>query len=173
MRIPVYRVKVPEYQVNTRPDFKIIGTKIDYHIIKHFLGQKLSIRCISSRDHSKKSVTDLVKIIKKLGTDRYNPNCKGDRYDNVENKHIDIFALDFKITKRGKYLEKFIEPFYSWPKKFGRKPIKLDLVILYDRTKLKKIIHKYEGRKDIKKDGFVFKEPNNKIDAVKGIIKIL
>src|SRR3989339_1710772 len=99
-------------------------------------------------------------------------SSKGDRYENVENKPIDIFALDFKITEKKKYLEHFIEPFYFWPIKFGNNPIKLDIIILYDRTKLQKVVHRYEGRKDIKRDGFVFKKPNNKVGALMGIIKI-
>ncbi|MDD2934976.1 MAG: hypothetical protein PHX25_00705 [Candidatus Pacebacteria bacterium] len=172
MSIPIYQVKVPEYQTDVQPDFKTIGAKIDRCIIKHFLDQKLAIRGIGSQDHPGKSTDDLIKIIKKIGTDRYDPNRKGDRYENVENKQIDIFALDFKITEKGKYLEQFIEPFYFWPKKFGEKPIKLDVIILYDRAKMKKVAHKYEGRNDIKKDGFVFKEPENKAGAIKGIIKI-
>jgi len=100
--------------------------------------------------------------------------AKGDRYKNIDNKHIDIFALDFKITKNGSYMEYFIEPFYSWPQKFNKNPIKLDIVIIYDRKKLKRVVHKYEGRDDIKKDGFVFKENKKKDkDTLMGIIKII
>jgi hypothetical protein len=39
-------------------------------------------------------------------------------------------------------------------------------------AKLKRVVHQYEGRKDIKRDGFVFKDQNNKPDAIKAIIKI-
>ena len=132
MSIPVYQVTIPQYQVDIQPNFKNIGAKIDKCIIKHFVGQKVSIRCIGSQDHPGKSVDALVTIIKKLGTDRYDPKRQGDRYENIGNKPIDIFALDFKISEKGKYLEQFIESFYYWPKKFGEKPIKLDVVILYD-----------------------------------------
>lgn len=172
MSIPIFKIKLPDYKVDTQPNFENIGAAIDGLIITNFLGQKLVIRGIGSQDHPGKSTNDLIKIIKKLGTDRYDPNRKGDRYENVENKPIDIFALEFKITKNRKYLEHFIEPFYFWPKKFGEKPIKLDIITLYDRAKMKKVVHKYEGRNDIKKDGFVFKEPNNKVGAIKGIIRI-
>lgn len=173
MEIPVYKIRAPEYQIETQPDFKAIGEKIDRTIKNHFLGQKLIIRCLSSQDHPGKTTDELINIIKKIGTDRYDPSRKGDRYENVENKSIDIFAFDFKITKGGSYLEHFIEPFYLEPKKFKGEPIKLDVVILYDRAKLKKVFHKYEGRDDTKKDGFVFKEPENKVNAIKGIIKII
>ncbi|OFZ71519.1 MAG: hypothetical protein A2451_01905 [Bdellovibrionales bacterium RIFOXYC2_FULL_39_8] len=91
----------------------------------------------------------------------------------VDNRPIDIFALAFKIKEGKQYFKHFAEPFYHWPLHFGKKTIRLDIVILYDRTKLKRIVHKYDGRDDIKKDGFVFKEKNNKVGAIRGIIQIM
>lgn len=171
--IPVYSISVPEYHVKSKPDHKRIGEKIDKLIKKYFLGQKVAIRTLGSQEHKGKSVDNLIKLIKKLGYDRYNPKRKGDRYENVENKKIDFFALDFKINKNTKIMEKFIEPFYTWPpKQRGSKPIRLDIIIIYDLSKLKRIIHKYEGRTDIKRDGFVFKDIGNKKEAILGIIKI-
>ncbi|MBW3011579.1 hypothetical protein KY311_00170 [Candidatus Woesearchaeota archaeon] len=81
--------------------------------------------------------------------------------------------MDFKITKKGKYMQYFIEPFYVWSKKLKGKPIRLDLVLVYDLSKLKRVVHKYHGRTDIKKDGFVFRDKENKKQALLGIIKIL
>lgn len=173
MSVSIIKIKLPEYQVDMQPDFKAIGRKIDRSIKQHFLGQKLVIRCLGSQDHPGKTIEELITIVQKLGTDRYDPNRTGDRYENLDNKPIDIFALDFKITEKGNYLEHFIEPFYVWPKENGSNPIKLDIILLYDRSKLKKVFHKYEGRDDIKKDGFVFKEPNSKSEALKAIIKVI
>lgn len=172
-KISVYQLKIPEYQISDQLDFERIGKKIDDYLKEYFLGQKIVIRCLGSQNHSGKSVGDLVKIIKKTGTDRYDPDRRGDRYENVENKPIDIFALDFKITRKGKYLASMLESFYSWPKKIGEKPIKIDLVMIYDRAGLKKIFHKYEGRKDVKKDGFIFRDKDNKVGSLRRIIKIL
>jgi len=173
VEIPVYQIKLPEYHVRSKPDHESIGAKIDKIINKRFMGQKVAIRCLSSREHRGKSVSDIVRIIKGLGIDKYNPNRKGDRYDNVQKKHIDFFALDFKIRENGRYMQYFIEPFYAWPKKLKVKPVRIDIIIIYNLYKLKRIVHKYEGRKDIKRDGFIFKYPDNKPDAVKGIIKVL
>ncbi len=173
MSIPIFKLNIPEYKVDSQPDFAKIGTQIDKTIIDEFLGQKLVIRCLGSQNHPGKTLDELVDIILKLGTDRYDPSRIGDRYENIDNKHIDIFALDFEITKDGRYLEHFIEPFYAWPKKLGETPIKLDIIILYNQDKLDKVEHKYKGRDDVKSDGFIFKEPGNKVGALKGIIKIL
>ncbi len=173
MSISVYSVTIPEYTLKTKPNSVIIGEKIDGVIKKYFLGQKIAIRCIGSQEHEGKSVNDLVKIIKKLGTDKYDPTRKGEKYENVENKCIDFFALDFKITSKGKYLENFIEPFYVYPIQDAKKPVRIDIIIIYDLSKLKRILHQYEGGTDIKRDGFVFKDAENKPKAIKGIIKVL
>ena len=171
--IPVYQIKIPEYKVKTKPDWVNIGDKIDKKIKKYFTGRKIAIRCLSSKEHKNKSINDIVKIIKKTGSDRYDPKRKGDRYENIQEKHIDIFALDFNVKQKTIMLENFIESFYVWPTKFGKKPIRLDIVIIYDLSKLKRIVHQYKGRKDIKKDGFVFKNSNDRKDALLGIIKVL
>ncbi len=173
MTIPVYQIKIPHYHVRTKPDWESIGKKIDKLIINNFLGKKIAIRCISSREHKGKSMDDLVRIVKKSGTDRYSKRRKGDRYENIENKKIDFFALDYKVKKNSEMLWQFIWSFYVFPIKFGHKPVRLDLAIIYDYNKLKKVYHKYKGRKDVKNDGFVFKDPENKKQALLGMIKIL
>ncbi len=200
-RIPVYQVKVPEYRLkifkktsekvdyagtpwhhfkipkvyhDNLPDFSRIGAKIDKCLKKHFLGKKVAIRALSSEEHKGKSVDDLIRIIKKLGHDRYNPKTKGDRYKNIENNHIDFFALEFEVKKDGKYFKDFLEPFYYWPIADRNKPIRIDIAIVYNPTQLEVVEHRYKGReKEIKRDGFVFKNPENKPEAILGIIKIL
>ena len=173
MKLPTYQIKISEYHVRSKPDHRKIGAKIDKVIKKYFLGKKVAIRCLSSEDHKGKSVNEVVKIIKKLGTDRYSKTRKGDRYENIEGKHIDIFALDFKITKKGEYLKYFIEPFYDLAIKYNGRPVRLDIVIIYDLSKLKQVVHSYKGREgENKKDGFVFKDPDNKKGALLGIIKL-
>ncbi len=169
--IPVYSIKIPEYDVKTKPDWKKIGAKIDVVIKENFLGKKVAIRCLGSQEHKGKTVNDLVKIIKKLGHDRYDSKRKGDGYENAGGEKVDIFALDIIIRPKSKIMEKMIEPFYSWPIKIGETPIRLDIAIIYDLSKLKKISYKHKGRKCTY--GFVFKDQKNKRDALLGIIKIL
>ncbi|MBI4174622.1 MAG: hypothetical protein HY517_03175 [Candidatus Aenigmarchaeota archaeon] len=172
MTIPVYSVKVADYSVRKKPDHAAIGAKIDKVIKKHFLGRRVAIRCLGSQEHKGKSANDLIRIIKKLGTDKYDLLRTGEKYENIEGKRIDLFALDFKITKSGKFLENFIEPFYDYPLAEGKKPVRIDIIILYDMTKLKRVLHRYEGRKDVKRDGFVFRNTDKRA-ALLGIIKVL
>ena len=168
--IPVYSIKIPEYNVKSKPDHIKIGAVIDELIKKYFIGKRVAIRGISLSDHKGKSIEKLIKVIKKLGHDRYSSRIKGDRYENVEDKKIDFFALDFKIREKGKYVRHLIEPFYEMGIKYGGRPLRLDILIIYDLAKLKRVIHSYEGRKDIKRDGFVFRNQDNKRDALLGIV---
>ena len=92
---------------------------------------------------------------------------------NVDGKRIDIFALDFRITGRGFYLAQFIESFYDYPKSVGERPVRVDIVMLYDASKLRRVVHRYEGRPGLKRDGFVFKDPERKRDALWGVVKVL
>ncbi len=171
--IPVYEISVPEYTVNKEPDWSNIGKKIDEKIKKHFLGKKVVIRCLGSQDHRGKSIDDVIRIIKELGTDRYDPNILGDRYENIENKKIDFFGLDFEIKPDSSLIENFIKPFYSWPLSIGEPPIRIDILIIYDYAEVKIALHKYKNRSDVKRDGFIFKHPDKKNEAIFGIIKIL
>lgn len=171
-KIPVYKIKLPEYTEEKKPDYNSIGRKIDTIIKKHFLNRKVAIRCISSKEHNGKSTEEIIKILKKTGTDRYDRKIKGDRYDNQENKRIDFFALDFKVTEKSKMLNSFIKSFYEWPQNIDSKPIMVDLIMLYDRAQLRMVPHTYDGKRK-KRDGFVFKNPKDKISALKGIIRIL
>lgn len=171
---PLFNIKVPKSYLDNAPDFEKIGAKVDNCLKRHFLGKSVAVRVLSSEEHKGKSLDKLINIIKKLGHDRYNPEKKGDRYENLDNKHIDFFALDFKVKKNESYFASFIEPFYFWPIADNRKPVRIDLAVIYDLSKLDVVEHRYEGReKEIKRDGFIFKNPNNKPDALLGMIKIL
>ena len=66
-------------------------------------------------------------------------------------------------------MRQFIWSFYE----LAEKPERIDIVIVYDLAKLRRVVHRYEGRTDIKRDGFVFREPDKKTDALLGIIKVL
>src|SRR4030042_1873221 len=128
-KIPTYKIKLSEYQVKTCPNFANIGKKIDKIIKNNYLGQKIVIRCLSSSDHKGKTADSIIKIIKKLGTDRYNPKIKGDRYDNLGKKNIDLFGLDFKISNKKDIMTYLLKPFYDYPLSSGKKPIKIDLIL--------------------------------------------
>ena len=169
-RIPVYRVSIPEYHVRAPPDHHAVGKRIDAVLRRHFLGKKVAIRCLSSSEH-RMTRKRLIGIIRRLGTDRYDPGREGDRYGNVEGKRIDIFCLERTITPKARIMWQFVWSFSELAKRFGSRPIRIDIVIVYDRRRLTRVRHTYsDGRR--KSDGFVFKGPGKKRDAILGIVEI-
>ncbi len=91
----VITVNVPDYSIDIQPDYKAAGAIVDTELKKHFMGQMVGLRALGSQEHPGKTIDDLIEIIKRDGTDRYDPERGGDRYDNVEGKHIDLFVLTF------------------------------------------------------------------------------
>ncbi|HIH24295.1 TPA: hypothetical protein HA251_04645 [Candidatus Woesearchaeota archaeon] len=168
-----FDIRIPKFYVDNKPDFARIGERIDICLKRHFLGRNVAVRVLGSQEHSGKSVDDLITIIKRLGHDRYDPDRTGDRYENIDGKRIDFFALDFKVTAPGRYFERFIEPFYFWPIASREVPVRVDIAIIYDRNKLTRVLHRYKGREnEPKRDGFVFKNADDASSAIIGIIKI-
>ncbi len=171
-KISLYEIYVPEYTVDKEPDHDLVGSKVDALFKEHFLDKKIIVRCLSMVDHVNLTLDELVNIIIKTGTDRYDPNIAGDRYDNVEDKHIDIFALEIKVTEEEKIFKNFTVPFYEYPLEMSGTPMRLDLVTVYDASKFNNVLHSYgDGR--IKDDAFTFKDSKNKQEAVLAVIKIL
>ena len=173
-KAPVITIHLPQYQVVTEPDYRALGRIVDDELKKHFMGQMVGLRALGSQEHPDKSLEDLIEIIKRDGTDRYNPGRSGDRYENIENKHIDLFLLRRKISERSKIFWQLAWSFYESPLKLRGKPVRIDIVIVYDLAKLKAVrtTHTHEGYPVTKRDGFVFKDPGNKAEALLGIIKV-
>lgn len=170
--VPVFTVHLPEYKVDKEPDHKTIGKVIDDCLKEHFLGQTVVVRGLSSGEHPGKSVDELVEIIKRSGTDRYDPERVGDRYENIQGKHIDLFAYRRTITEQTQLFKDLSWGFYHGAIAIHGKPVRLDILIVYDASKLKAVVHQYEGRDDIKRDGFVFRKTNDKVATLKGIVLI-
>ncbi|HET8669499.1 MAG TPA: hypothetical protein VFM05_02400 [Candidatus Saccharimonadales bacterium] len=171
----VFTVSVPNYQVDTKPDYRAIGAVVDVELKKHFLSQMVGLRALGSQEHPGKTADELVEIIKHGGTDRYDPTRGGDRYDNVEDKHIDLFLLRRKITEKSKIFWQFVWSFYESPLKVRGYSVRVDILVVYDLSKLRAVrtTHTHEGRPITKRDGYIFRDPANKADAVLGIIKVL
>ncbi len=171
---PWFNIQIPKVYVDNKPDFTLIGAKIDKCLTRHFLGKKVAVRVLGSQEHKNKNINEVIKIIKELGHDRYDQKRSGDRYKNIENRHIDFFALDFEVKADGEYFKDFIEPFYYWPIADREQPIRIDVAIIYDLSQLEMVEHQYKGREgEIKRDGFIFRYPSRKPEAILGIIIIL
>lgn len=165
-------VALPDYSIDSEPDHKKIGRKVDDVLRSHFMGQTIVARGLSSAEHRGKTLDELAVIIASQGTDRYDPARKGDRYDNVEGKHIDLFGFRRKVTPRMRLFKDIVWGFYHGSIAIYGKPTRIDILIVYDALQMTRVSHSYKGSGQVKRDGFVFKDPGNKPQAVLGIIKI-
>lgn len=172
MSTAIYRLNVPEYKVTSEPNHKQVGKKVDDLIRQHFMGQTVVIRGVSSSAHPSMTQADFIDTIKRLGTDRYDPSRQGDRYDNIASKQIDLFAFRRKVTGKSEIFKNISWGFYHGAKDIHGTPVRIDILLIYDAAKLKRVLHQYEGREDKKRDGFVFKDPTNKQSALLAIVVI-
>lgn len=168
----VLTVPLADYTVDTEPDHTGIGRRVDDAIREHFAGRKIVARGISADEHPDLSVDDLVKIILSTGTDRYDPGRAGDRYDNIDGKHIDLFGFRRTVTPGMKLFANLSWGFYHSSIEIHGRPTRLDIVTIYDASQLRAVLHQYEGRPDRKRDGYRFSNPERKAAAVLGVIKL-
>jgi len=171
-KIPIYTVNLLEYQVDTEPNFAKIGKVVDDEIRKHFAGETIVARGVASSEHDI-SIDELIEIIRKTGTDRYDPNRVGDRYENIDGKQIDFFAFRRKMAPNTQLFRDIAWGFYHSAIGIHGRPERIDIVIIYDSSAVKSVLHRYEGRKQAKRDGFAFRHPDSKRFTVRAIIKIV
>lgn len=169
----ILKIAIPEYTIHKDPDIELIGRKLDQLLCSKFSGKEVLLRGVASSEHKSKTISELVEIIRSTGTDRYDPEIVGDRYDNVDGRDIDIFAFDTKVDSSTRIFDQMIYGFYHSALGIHGRPMRIDIVTVYDAQKMERVSHRYEGRDDIKEDGFIFRWPHNRPDAVLGIIQIL
>lgn len=165
-------IDLPQYTISQEPNADEIGTLVDDEIRKNFRGKSVVVRGIASSEHPHKSVDELIEIIRTTGTDRYDSGRKGDRYENIENKHIDLFGVPAIASEDSEIFKVIVWGFYHSAIAVHGYPVRIDVVTIYDAEQLHQVSHRYEGREDIKDDGFAFKDRGDKAAAVLGIIKI-
>ncbi|HUC89763.1 MAG TPA: hypothetical protein VMR45_03095 [Patescibacteria group bacterium] len=166
------KVQIPKYVVSSEPDHSSIGAVIDETIKQNFDGLTIAVRGLSSAEHPGKTRDELVAIIQRTGTDRYDPQRPGDRYENLQGKPIDLFAFRRKVTSRMQLFKYISWGFYHGSKAIHGKPVRIDMLTIYDAAQLKAVVHQYAGRDDVKRDGYIFREPKNKAKALLGIVLV-
>jgi|SRR3989344_9607256 len=170
--IPIYEISLPEYTINQKPKYDQIGVKLDLFIKQHFLGKKVCIRAVGSQDH-KLAKTDLIKRIIEQGTDKYEKDKHSfwNEWDVYRDKGIDLFACFKKITKDFHFMHEVIGDFYEGALADRGYSIRIDILLFYDPDKLENIPIKY-AENDIGEDAWKFKFPEQKKEALIGIIQI-
>lgn len=171
-RVPVHAVSIPEYRLGSRPDYQIVGRKIQEEIFSHFPEEGTAIRCLSAADHPNQTLDSLIETIQRLGTDKYDPNREGVLHDFYKGRGIDLFALAYDQVKGAEMMAETIENFYEGALQDRGYRVKLDVVLIYDLNQLEFVPVDY-GNGDMGRDAFRFKDPTNKAKALLGIIKIV
>ncbi len=183
----VIEVHLPEYHIKEKPEYLKIGRKVDEILESSFPDGKYIIRAISSQDHPRCSINELVKIILKLGTDRYDPNRMAVAHEEFCEYDYDIQASTFEIkggkivpNKEDKYPSIFGSIIYNfYENTLGDRgySVRIDLLLVYDINKLKKA---EKVNFNIKRDRpgwdlylYKFKNQEKKKNALLGIVKIL
>ncbi len=178
MEPKVLTISIPEYTLDTQPDYSAVGAKIDNALSENFEGNYL-LRALSIIDHPQYTLDELADIILKTGTDKYDPNRKGVAHEEFEPYKPDIQAGMIKV-KDGKLTS---EPFAEDVRRFYENTLidrgyrlRIDLLVLYDPNQLIKA-EKVDSDKPsvaphLEEYLWKFKTPEQKQRAIAGIVKI-
>jgi hypothetical protein len=169
---PVYSINIPEYRLDQKPDYQMVGRKMDEAIQQYFSDREIALRCLSLADHPGQTMDSLVETIQRLGTDRYDPDRKGVLHDFYKDRGVDMFAGPHDFTKGAQALADTVENFYEGALQDRGYRVRIDLILVYDPKQLEFVPVDY-GNGDYGNDAFRFKNPEEKRKALIGIIKVL
>ena len=171
-KISVYEISLPEYSLDKKPDYRVIGRKLDSLIKKFFFGKKVCIRALGSQDHQL-SKDELIERIIKSGTDKYDLQRKSfwHEWNVYKDKRIDLFACFKEITEDFHFMHEVISDFYEGALADRGYAVYVDILLLYDPERLEMIPIQY-AEDDIGEDAWRFKFPQQKKEALLAVIKI-
>jgi hypothetical protein len=187
--VPVYEISLPEYTVEREPDFLAIGARLDPLIEAHFPERWIAIRGIGLVDHPGWALDDLVATIRELGTDRYDPQRKGVHEDFYQFP-VDVWAGPCLVSnglhayeqEGPSVMAELVDHFYGGTKADRGYSIRLDIILIYDLDQLEPIslqrtpdgpVPLPVPRLPTESYAFNFKHPEQKRNALLGIVKIL
>ena len=170
MDIKTVSIKLPNYKLGQPINFVDIGTEIDKVVSENFPQGDIAIRAISLRDHGKLSREDLIEIISKLGTDKYDSQRKmAVAHDFYQDKGVELFAVPIRKGEKVAFASEMVEDFAVGAIQDRGYALRIDLLIIYDLNQLEEIPIQYPEW--IGKDAFRFKRMDKK-SALKGFVRI-
>jgi len=187
MSVKVIEVSAPEYTVAREPDYLSIGKSVDRAIEVSFPDGKYILRAISLDEHPTRTLKELTDVVRATGTDKYDPDRRAVGQDEFSGYDYDIQAGQIEI--RGSRL--VIEPDERYPTVFGGiawhfyqgaredrgRPVRIDLLMLYDPTALvraRKLNARAKSvRRGLNQFLYKFKDPDQKRAGLRGLVKIL
>ena len=160
-------ISCPDYQFDNL-DLVKVSQSIDSVLIDLFANQKVVIRGIQSGKHELPK-EQLVQQIIDTGSDRYAQESKNEV--KVNDRPIDLFG--YACIAKSPMTLSVLEGFHKWkPMSLERPQRKADIWMIYDSGQLENIEynHGYYGVKA--RDGYLFKNPDNKPGALLGVLVI-
>ena len=186
MAVKVIEISLPEYHIKEKPAYLKLGQKVDKVIEENFPDGKYILRAISLDEHKDISLDQLAEIVIKTGTDKYDQKRKGVEHDkflaydyDTQAGTITIKNGKLVIPKTYKYTSEFADivwHFYEHAPYDRGYPVRIDMLIVYDAkmlTKAIKVKEKPEVRKELTDYLYKFNNPEEKKEALIGVIKIL
>jgi hypothetical protein len=166
---------LPEYNINTQPNYQLIGAKIDGILAKNFIGKNVAIRALSLSDHPQFTLNEFIIKILEKGTDKYDLDRKG--VEGFEDYDVDLQASPCKIGKNhtGEGAS-IIQKFYENVLLDRGYRLRIDILLIYDLNQLKRA-RKISPIKSgvhprLEKYMFKFKNPENKLKSLIGIVTL-
>jgi hypothetical protein len=167
MRTIVEHITCADYQFDNL-DLNKVSKCIDDVLIEKFANQKVVIRGIQSEKHELPK-DQLVQQIINIGSDRYAQESKNKV--KVNDRPIDLFG--YACVAKSPMTLSVLEGFHKWkPMCLERPQRRVDIWMAYDADQLENIEynHGYYGVKA--KDGYLFKNQNEKQNALLGVLVI-
>ena len=171
-------MSLPEYTIESQPDYETLGSRIDMILADNFGGKHIAIRAISSADHPVHTLQSLIDVILTTGTDKYDPARKGVAHEEFAPYEADFHADACIVGKNhvGQGAD-IIQKFYENALIDRGHRVRIDLLLIYDfhqLTRAQKADADMPGVSlHLEKYLFRFTNPHQKQKALLGIIKIL
>jgi hypothetical protein len=167
MNAIIQHITCPDYQFESL-DLEKVSKCIDNAIISKFANQSVVIRGIQSEKHEFPK-EQLIRQIIDTGSDRYAQENKNEI--KVNDRPIDLFG--YACIAKSPITLSVLEGFHKWkPMCLERPKRKVDIWMLYDANQLENVEYNHSYYNVKARDGYLFKNPDNKSGALLGIIVI-
>lgn len=175
-KVQVLSIPLPGYRIDSDPDYSL-GVQVDRVIRDHFDVTRIIVRAISSADHAPLTLDQLGQIVLEKGTDKYDPDRRGVAYEEFEPYHADFQGGPFEIGKgEPSFFAGVMKHFFRDAPSDRGYPLRIDLLLIYDRDQLVKAGRPDPGRPRLRYplESFLFrfKNPERRRDALLGVVKI-
>ena len=138
------QIALAEYKLDPNIDFNKMGFRLEEKIAQMFPQKWMAMRGISLQDHPEKNIDEIKALIRRHGTDRYDPYRKGVHHEMDEEFGIELHALAVKFEKaflcphyqkEGKKglssMGAFLQDFYHAAIEDRGYPLRIDLLLFY------------------------------------------